>query len=192
MTVSPKTIAIEILEIAEVNLLNSFLGIRSDEVQTQALPEFNNIMWILGHCFTHFHMVLCSTCQETEMFSEEINHYFRYGTTKEEISETSPPLPFTKLVDEYLKVSASGFSYLQSIDDSDLEKVIFPEYGENLLQSILRIALHYMGHVGQIVLIRRAQGSPGSTFVGGVSSIGRSKIKEKWNAWWSQNRQTFE
>ncbi|MFW9975477.1 MAG: hypothetical protein ACFFDQ_09450, partial [Candidatus Thorarchaeota archaeon] len=69
---------------------------------------------------------------------------------------------------------------------------IFPEYEENLLQSIQRIAFHYMGHVGQIVLIRRALGNPGPTFVGGISSIGREKIREKWNAWWKENKETFE
>ncbi|KXH74470.1 MAG: hypothetical protein AM326_09885 [Candidatus Thorarchaeota archaeon SMTZ-45] len=192
MTPSPKAIAIETLEIAESNLLNSFMGVRPDEIHEQAHPEFNSIIWILGHCFTHFHLVLCSKCQETEIFTEDIAHYFRFGTTKEEISKTGPPMTFAKLIDEYLKISASGFSYLQSIDDEDLEKVIFPEYGENLLQSIQRIGLHYMGHVGQIVLIRRALGNPGATFVGGISSIGRSKIREKWDKWWSENRNDFE
>lgn len=192
MSPSQKSIAIETLEIAELNLLNSFLGIRPEDIQKQVLPEINNIMWILGHCFIHFHMVLCSTCQETEMISKEIGHYFRFGTTKEEISRDGPPLSFQKLVEEYLKISASGLAYLHSLKDEDFEKVIFPEYGEDLLRSIQRIAMHYMGHVGQIVLIRRALGNPGPTFVGGVSSIGRSKIKEKWNAWWSENRDTFE
>jgi hypothetical protein len=70
--------------------------------------------------------------------------------------------------------------------------VIFPEYSETLLQSIQRIALHFMGHVGQIVLIRRALGNPGPTFVGGVSLIGRDKIKQKWNTWWSDSKQDFK
>jgi len=192
MAQGPKSIVIDTLEIAEANLLHSFLGLHPEDVQKQPLPEINNIMWILGHCFVHFHLVLCSTCQELDMFSEEVGYYFRFGTTKEEISRNGPPFSFATLIDEYLKISASGFSYLQSLMDADFDKIIFPEYGENLLQSVQRIALHYMGHVGQIVLIRRVLGNPGPTFVGGISSIGRSKIKQKWQTWWSEHRESFE
>jgi hypothetical protein len=192
MTSSPKTIAIDILEVAEANLLHSFLGVRPEDINKQTHAEFNTIMWILGHCIAHFHMVLCTTCQETELLSEDIGHYFRFGTTKEEISKTGNPLTFSRLINEYLKISTSGFAYLRSLEDEDFGKVIFPEYSETLLQSIQRIALHFMGHVGQIVLIRRALGNPGPTFVGGVSLIGRDKIKQKWNTWWSDSKQDFK
>ncbi|MHA1965797.1 MAG: DinB family protein [Candidatus Thorarchaeota archaeon] len=192
MSPSPKSIAIDTLEVAETNLLRSFLGVRPEDINKQTHPEFNTVMWILGHCIAHFHIVLCSTCQETELLSEEIAHYFRFGTTKEEISKTETPLTFSRLIDEYLKISASGFSYLNSLEDKDFGKVIFPEYGETLLQSIQRIAFHFMGHVGQIVLIRRALGNPGPTFVGGISPVGRDKIKQKWNTWWSDNKEDFK
>jgi hypothetical protein len=148
MPPNSKSIAINILETAEANLLNSFLNVRPEDIHAQSHPEFNSIMWILGHCASHFHMVLCSTCQDIELISEDTAHYFRYGTTKEEISETDVPMTFTRFVEEYLKISASGFSYLQSLQDEDFERVIFPDYGENLLQSIQRIALHYMSHTG--------------------------------------------
>jgi hypothetical protein len=136
-------------------------------------------------------MVLCSTCQETEIISEDAVHYFRYGTTKEEISKTDAPMTFAGFVEDYLKISASGFSYLQSLQDEAFEKVIFPDYGENLLQSIQRIALHYMGHMGQIVLIRRALGNPGPSFVGGVQESGRNKMRQEWEKWWSDNKDNF-
>jgi hypothetical protein len=192
MTLSAKSIAIDTLEIAETNLLHSFIEIRPEDVHKQAHPELNTIMWILGHCISHFHQVLCGKCQESEILSEDIEHYFRFGTTKEEISKTKTPLTFSSLIDKYLKISASGFSYLQTLKDDDFEEVIFPEYEETLLQSIQRISLHFMGHVGQIILIRRALGNPGPTFVGGISSIGREKIKQNWNEWWSENKNDFE
>lgn len=191
MTQGPKMIAIETLEIAELNLLQSILEIRPEDILKQILPEINNIMWILGHCFAHFDMVLCGRCQEKELFSESVAHYFRYGTTKKEIIETGPPLSFANLIDEYLKISESGFAYLHSLEDQDFDKIIFPENGDNLLQSIQRIALHYMGHVGQIVLIRQALGNPGPTFVGGISAISRSESKENWHSWWSEKKPLF-
>ncbi|MBY8998073.1 MAG: DinB family protein [Candidatus Thorarchaeota archaeon] len=192
MTQSLRSVAINILATAEINLLNSFIEIRPEDIQKQALPEFNTITWIIGHCFSHFHMVLCRTCQESEIISEETVHYFRYGTTKEEISTTDAPMTFAHLVEEYLKISASGFSYLQSLEDSHFEKVIFPEYNETLLQSIQRIALHFMGHTGQIVLLRRALGKPGPSFVGGVQESGRKKIRQEWEAWWYAKKANFK
>jgi len=191
MSPNPKSISINILETAEANLLNSFLNVRPEDIHAQSLPEFNSIMWILGHCASHFHMVLCSTCQDIELISKDTAHYFRYGTTKEEISKTDVPMTFARFIEEYLKISASGFSYLQSLQDEDFERVIFPDYGENLLQSIQRIALHYMGHMGQIVLIRRALGNPGPSFVGGVQEIGRKKMRQEWEKWWSANKENF-
>ena len=61
------------------------------------------------------------------MFSEDTTHYFRYGTTKEEIAATGTPMTFSQLIDDYLRISADGFSYLQSLKDEDFEKVIFPD-----------------------------------------------------------------
>ena len=191
MTINPKKIAIDILEIAEVNLLYSLLNIHPEDVHKQVLPEFNTITWILGHCMAHFHMVLCDTCQGKELFSEEIVHYFRYGTTKEEIAETVAPLTFSQLIDEYIRISEVGFSYLQTLEDIDFEKVIFTEIDETLLQSIERIAFHFMGHMGQIVLLRRALGNPGPSFVGGAHESGRNKMRDEWRAWWSDNKGNF-
>jgi hypothetical protein len=192
MTSSTKSIAIDLLEIAEVNLLNSILKIRPEDVHKQVLPEFNTISWILGHCFSHFHMVLCDTCQEKEMISKEVGHHFRYGTTKEEIAKSGSPLKFLQLVDEYLHLSADGFAYLQTLEDEDFGKVIFPEINETLLHSIERIAFHYMGHMGQIVLLRHALGNPGPSFVGGAKESSRKKMRDEWNSWWSENKGNFK
>ena len=192
MISSVKSLAIEILEIAEAYLLNSIIKIRPDDVHKQVLPEFNTITWILGHCMAHFHMVLSDTCQGKEMYSEETAHYFRYGTSKEEIAATDTPLTFSQLIDDYLRISADGFSYLQSLEDEDFEKIIFPKISETLLHSIERLSMHYMGHMGQIVLLRRALGNPGPSFVGGAKKTSRQRMNEEWTSWWSENKGDFE
>ena len=192
MVSSIKSLAIDILEIAEVNLLDSLLKIRPDDVHKQVLPEFNTIAWIVGHCASHFHMVLCETCQGTELMSEDVAHHFRYGTTKKEIAETGSPLTFSQLIDDYFRISSDGFSYLQTLEDEDFEKVIFPKIDETLLQSIERISFHFMGHMGQIVLLRRALGNPGPTFVGGAHETSRQRMREEWNSWWVENKEDFK
>ncbi len=192
MTSSTKPIAIDLLEIAELNLLNSIIKIRPEDVHKQVLPEFNTIIWILGHCFSHFHMVLCDTCQEKELLPKEVGHHFRYGTTKDEIAASGSPLKFSQLVDQYLDISADGFAYLQTLEDEDFDEVIFTEINETLLHSIERIAFHYMGHMGQIVLLRRALGNPGPSFVGGTHPSSRQRMRSEWNSWWSDTKSEFK
>lgn len=186
-----KKSAINLVKAAEINLLNSFKGIEPDEVNQRTQPEFNSISWILGHCAVHFHMVLCLTCQDTRLFSKDVMHYYRYGTTKDEIESTKPPFSFSQLVDEYLGVSEVGFSYLETLDDDAFDEILFPEINETLEESLQRIALHYLGHAGQIVLIRRALGNPGPTFVGGLQEPDYNRMKNEWSAWWSESKESF-
>jgi hypothetical protein len=186
-----KKSTINLLRAAEMNLLNSFKGILPDEVNRRTQPEFNSISWIFGHCAVHFHMVLCLTCQETRLFSKDVGHFYRYGTTKDEIESTDSPFTFEQLVEEYLEVSKVGFSYLETLDDEAYGEVLFPEMEETLQESIQRIALHYLGHVGQIVLIRRALSNPGPSFVGGLQESDYRRMQEDWNSWWDESKKTF-
>lgn len=186
-----KESTIDLLRIAESNLLYSFKDIKPEEVNKHIAPEINTISWILGHCFAHFHMVLSVTCQETQLLSEEVAHYYRYGTTKEEIETTESSMTFEELVDKYLGISAMSFTYLETLDDTDFKKVIFPEIEETLVTSVQRLSLHFLGHVGQIVLIRRSLGNPGSSFVGGAHPNTRKQMLDEWTSWWSESKSRF-
>ena len=181
----------DLLRIAESNLLYSFKDIQPEEVNKQISPDINTISWILGHCFAHFHMVLIQTCQETQILSDDAIHYFRYGTSKEEIARTESMMTFEELVDKYLEMSAMSYAYLETLDDADFKKVIFPKIEETLGTSIQRLSLHYLGHVGQIVMIRRSLGNPGSSFVGGAHPSTRKTILDEWTSWWLESKSSF-
>lgn len=186
-----KESTIHLLRIAETNLLYSFKDIQPEEVNTRFNPEFNSISWILGHCFSHFHMVLCFTLQGIKLFNEAESNYYRYGTTKQETDDVDPPMTFEGLVDKYLEVSASGFAHLEHLDEVDFTRMIFPKSEETLEKSVQRVSLHYLGHVGQIVLIRKGLGNPGASFVGGYPSERRSEMIEEWNNWWKNSKHEF-
>lgn len=186
-----KESTIDLLRIAESNLLYSFKDIQPEEVNKHAAPEINTISWIVGHCFTHFHMVLSMSCQDTQLISDDAMHYYRYGTTKEEIESTESSMTFEELIDKYLEISTMSFAYLEKLDDNDFQKVIFPKIEETLETSIQRISLHFLGHVGQIVLIRRSLGNPGSSFVGGLHPRVRKQMHEEWTSWWSESKSRF-
>lgn len=186
-----KESTIDLLRIAECNLLYSFKDIQLEEVNKRIKPEINSISWILGHCFSHFHMVLLTTCQEINLLTDDEIHFYRYGTTKQEIDDVGSPITFEELVDKYLEISTSGFSYLEQLIDADFREVIFPEIEETLGRSIQRMSLHYLGHVGQIVLIRRDLGNPGSSFVGGAHPKRRKQMMDEWTSWWQMSKKEF-
>ena len=184
-------IAIEAIEIAECNLLQSFQGIKPEQVYTQIVPEVNSIGWIFGHCAIHLHGVVTMPYQAKRIFSDAVCQYFRYGTTKEEILQSAPSITFRDLVDGYLVVSESSIEYLKRVDEEEIHKDFTPQPEESLLQMLYRVAFHYMGHMGQIVMIRRALGNPGSSFVDGVTKPRRDSILKRWHDWWSSDKEAF-
>ena len=129
--------------------------------------------------------------KKARAFSEKVCHYYRYGTTKEEILGEGHPITFADLVNGYLAVSKAFFEFLRELQDEELY-VDFPgEPGEDLLQTVFRVSLHFMGHAGQIVLIRQALGNPGPSFVSGITKRARERYMKEWHNWWKNNRTHF-
>jgi len=191
MNLTAAEMAIDAVEIAECNLLQSFINITPDQVYSQILPELNSIGWIFGHCIVHYHWVIDLSYQERRTLSKEVAKYFRYGTTKEEILQNEPPISFRDLVDSYLSISKSSLEFLRNVDENVIYKEFVPEPEESLLQHLHRMAFHFVGHMGQIVMIRRALGNPGPSFVDGTTKPRRDAIMEEWNEWWTTNRNDF-
>ncbi|MFW9966313.1 MAG: DinB family protein [Candidatus Thorarchaeota archaeon] len=187
-----KKAAISLLATSECNLLYSLRGLRSEDIYRQAQPELNSIGWIFGHCAVHMDWVLSLITEGTRAFSEEVCYYYRYGTTKSEILDGGTPISFSDLLDSYLKVSESFLTFLTEIEEDTLYKAFPGEPSEDLMQTILRVSLHFMGHAGQIVLIRRALGNPGPSFVSGVKKDSREQIMADWHDWWRSNRESFQ
>ncbi|MHA1904353.1 MAG: DinB family protein [Candidatus Thorarchaeota archaeon] len=188
---SLKDYSIYLHEVAEHNLLSSLKGIQPEDVYIQIRPELNHIGWIFGHCAVHFHWVINLVYQKKRTYSDDVCHHFRYGTTKNEILSEKPPITFQELVDDYIKISESSFEYLRSLNEEVFHQDFPAGPEENLLQTIKRMALHFMGHTGQIVMIRQAIGNPGSSFVSGISKPNRDKALTDWREWWKGQRMKF-
>ncbi len=187
-----KKAAISLLATSECNLLYSLRGLRSEDVYRQVQPELNHIGWIFGHCAVHLDWVLSLMTERTRAFSEEVCHYYRYGTTKSEILNGTPPISFRDLLDSYLRLSESFFNFLTNIEEDTLYGAFPGEPGENLMQTILRVSLHFMGHASQIVLIRQGLGNPGPSFVSGAKKESRERIMTDWHDWWCSSKESFQ
>ncbi|UCE11740.1 MAG: hypothetical protein JSW61_07370 [Candidatus Thorarchaeota archaeon] len=191
MSVTVKDTVIELLKISECNLLMSMKGLRPSDVHVQALPQFNPISWIFGHCAVHLHWVIGVMERSDRVFSKEVVHYYRYGTTKEEILGADPPITFPELVDGFLDVSKGGYAYLDGLDEDTLCGPFVEVPSESIIQTIKRVAFHYVGHSGQILLIRSALGNPGPFFVSGITVEERKKLMDEWISWWESSKTQF-
>ncbi len=192
MEISAEEMCIAAVEIAECNLLQSLKGLSSNQIYSIASPQLNSIGWIFGHCAIHYHWVVNLTYQDSRFFSEEICDYFRYGQTKDEIQSHKPLLSFRELVDTYLEMANCNIEYLRGLDSSAFHQAFKGNPVESLLQTLHRMAFHYLGHMGQIVMLRRLLGTPGPSFVDGVTQSGREGILKEWAEWWEKHDLEFD
>jgi hypothetical protein len=184
-----KSTTINLLATSECNLLMSLKGLHADNIYRQVQPELNHIGWIFGHCAVHLDWVLSFMTEDARVFSEEVCHYYRYGTTKSEILDGGPPISFSDLMGSYLRVSESFFRFLSDLEEAALYEDFPGAPSEDLLETFLRVSLHFMGHAGQIVLIRQALGNPGPSFVSGAKKEARARILADWHDWWKSARE---
>jgi len=186
--ISSKQILIETFEIAEINFLQSFKGIKSDQISLQFKSDINHIAWIIGHCISHMDSYLSLFNKERKL-SDIQRKYHAYGVSKDEI--TQYPFSFKDLIDTYLIISEDFLRAINDLPEEDYTQFITPDNGENLFQMLQRITLHYMGHMGQIVLLRRMSGDHIWSFVGGINEKDRTRLRNEWKEWWLENRSNF-
>jgi len=185
---SSKEVLIETFEIAEINFLQSFKGIKTKIVSQQFRDDVNHIAWIIGHCISHMDLYLSVFSKERKLTDKQ-RKYHAYGVSKNEVEQF--PFSFKELIDIYLSISEEFIEKLKSLSEEDFSRIKFPDNNENLRQLMQRITLHYMGHSGQIVLLRRIFDDPFWSFVGGVSEKNRNKFRKEWIEWWEENKKAY-
>ncbi|MCG3217120.1 MAG: DUF1572 family protein [Candidatus Heimdallarchaeota archaeon] len=180
---------ISTLEIVEINFLMSLKGLKPELVPKQVHEEINHIAWIVGHCVSHMDWYLSIFFDERKLTDEHRN-YHAFGASKNEIKDY--PFSFKELIDNYLKISKKFFKKLNELSEEKYYQKPSSDAREIFLKMIQRISLHIMGHVGQIVILRRMLGDPYWSFIGGVGEEERKKLKAEWIKWWETNRINFD
>jgi len=186
-----KELAIDFLEIAEINLLMSIKDVKPENITKTPHPEMNPISWIFGHCVSHMDF-LHSLFTDSNRFTEEQRKYFTFGVDKDTI-KAGFPFSLKEIIECYLDLSESCFKILKEFPEDKYDTIVSDKSkAENLFQNIQRISLHYMGHTGQIVMIRIALEGPNWSYVGGISKELRKKYKNSWLKWWEENKSDYE
>lgn len=194
---SLKEFAIDVLETAYVNLLQTLWGIKPSVVEKQIDPEINPIIWIVGHCAAHMDGQFLLQAQGKSVMGEcgwQKGSPFLTGSSKEDIAQGCP-ISFEEIIDGLLEIGDETFVYLQELPEEEfryLPAKITTRGRESVLTNIQRMALHFMGHMGQIRVIRRVLNNKArGYFVTGIERVYRKQVKHRFIDWWGANKSKF-
>lgn len=192
---SLKEFALDTLEIVICNFTVSLYGIEPENITKQISKDSNHIFWILGHCASHLDVVFGLQCQGKSLLKEEQHKYFSYGIDKE-VAHTKPEISYSDFMELFLKITENTFEYLEKLPEEEFRELpqnLGEKSGkESILMGIQRVALHLMGHMGQITTIRRKLGNPvPMAFVAGMTKESRNSRNDKYRKWWNENKEKF-
>ena len=188
---SLKKYAIESLEIAQWNVLKAIFRLQPEDFEEEIKPNFNPINWILGHLTIQMDYNFNYLCQGKRIVTEAFLQY--YHPPRVEIEEiTDFTLSIKELIDTFLEVSESSFNYLNNLPEEKFSEL--PEHNENNTETVSellqRVSLHFLGHTGQIIWIKKHLGK-GGAFVMGIKKKQRDDSKIKWQKWWNENKEKY-
>jgi hypothetical protein len=94
-----------------------------------------------------------------------------------------------------LEIGDQTFAYLQNLPEEEfryLPAKTTTKSKESLLTNSQRMALHFMGHMGQIRVIRRVFNNKArGYFVTGIDPTYRKQVKQRFIDWWDTNKSKF-
>ncbi len=186
-----KTFAIETFEIAEWNVLKAIFRLKPADFEIQLTPNLNPIRWIIGHLTMHMDSIFNYLCLGERKLGQEFRDYFNSGLEREKEKEF--PLTYKELIDIFLEFSDRSVNYLYNLPEEKFTEL--PEHNvesnnETLSELIQRISLHFLGHTGQIYLVKRELGK-GGYFVTGLKKKHRDSSRIKWLDWWNKNKEKY-
>ena len=187
-----KIFAIETFEIAEWNVLKAIFRLKPKDFEKKITPNLNPIRWIIGHLTMHMDKIFNYLCLGERKLSQDFRAYFTSGIERED--EIDFPVSYKELVDYFLEFSKTSTNYLYNLPEEKFDEL--PENNDNintetLCELIQRISLHFLGHTGQIYLIKRELGK-GGYFVTGIKKKYRDESRIKWQNWWNANKDKYQ
>ena len=170
-----KEFAITTFEIAEWNLLKAIFRLKTEDLEKQIAPNLNPIRWAIGHLSIHMDNIFNGLCLGKRKFDQDFRDYFVASPDKRKLEEF--PVSYMELIDNFLELSSITLNYLNNLPAekfTELPPYTFENNTETIAESIQRISLHFLGHVGEIYQIRRFL-SKGGTFVMGINKQNRER-----------------
>jgi hypothetical protein len=124
--------------------------------------------------------------------TKEQRDYFASGAPG--YIEKQFPFSLKKLIDTFLEISESTFQYLTELPEEKFNQppaMSKKKDDETIFELLQRVSLHFLGHTGQIFIIKKELGR-GGYFVTGVRRKGREDSRKKWMKWWRDNSKKYD
>ncbi|MHA1243098.1 MAG: DinB family protein [Candidatus Heimdallarchaeota archaeon] len=188
-----KLFAIETMEIAEWNVIRTLLRLKPEHLDYQITTNLNPIKWIIGHLANQVDFKFNYLCQGKRKATKEFSDYFKTGA-KGVTEEKEFPLSKKEVIEIFLEYTSDMFDFLEKLPEDKFTEL--PEFNiegntETITEIIQRVALHFLGHTGQIQWIKKELGK-GGYFVTGVKKKQRDDSRIKWFTWWNKNKDSFK
>ena len=188
---SLKDYAVNTLDIAQWNVMRAIMRLKPADLEYQISANLNPIQWVLGHLTWQIDYVFNQLCQGKNNL--ESTQWDCFATGAEKMHSKEFPLSHKDLIDTFLEVSEVCFEYLHGLPEEGFQKL--PEHNtgtntETVGELIQRVALHLLGHTGQIYWIKKELGK-GGHFVTGVKKKQREDSRKKWLTWWNKSKEEY-
>jgi uncharacterized damage-inducible protein DinB len=186
-----KDYAVDTFDLAQWNVLRSIMRLSPSDFEYRIAPKLNPIRWIIGHLLWQMDYIFNYICQGKREVREEIREYFHSGSELPLGGEF--PTSVQELVDLFLQIFDSSLNYLKELPEERFNELPENNHGDNtetVCELLQRISLHFLGHTGQIYLVKKELGK-GGYFVTGVKKKQRSDSRKKWLKWWKENKEKY-
>lgn len=146
-------------EIFQINVK----GVSHEDSLMQPEPAGNCMNWIVGHLLWTYSYNLPVLGKEPEIEEEKLKQYARNSSPIESADEV---IHFTKLIRLWNRSTAQWISGLTQLTleelDQPAKRFLEDKTKENLRSRISGVLIHQSYHIGQIGILRRLAGKPGT------------------------------
>ena len=180
-------------EVASQCPMLSVLDLKPASAKARVGLTTNPIIWAVGHLAGHQDVAIVGINGRKPILPEMIMRCFSWGTDPSKDLADYPA--FAEVMDAYIEVTAASKRALADAAPEEWSAVCVDargerfRSGETLLETVRRVSLHHMHHVGCITAIRKELGDKCPRgFVPGMSDEALAKQQAQFDAFWQAHR----
>ena len=183
-------------DLAAQCVMLSILDLNPSSAKARVGDTTNPVIWQVGHLAGHQDVAIVGINGRKPILPGMIMRCFSWGTDPSKDLPDYPPL--AEVMDAYVKVTAASKRVLDEAPPEEWSAVCTDakgerfRSGETLLETVRRVTLHHMFHVGCIAAIRKelVDKCPRG-FVPGMSPEALAKQQAQFDEFWHAHRDDY-
>lgn len=183
-------------DVAAQCVMLSILDLRPASAKARVGETTNPIIWQVGHLAGHQDVAIVGINGRKPILPEMIMRLFSWGSDPSKDLADYPA--FAEVMDAYVEVAAASKRVLADAPAAEWAAVCTDargerfRSGETLLETVRRVTLHHMFHVGCIAALRKELGDKCPRgFVPGMSVEAMARQQGQFDEFWQAHREEF-